>query len=105
MLQGLTDGQSTLILGMAWCRQAVTLANIDPCLYCHKASLGHNVTLDCFLMLYFLINNISKNELVYSPSLSIICPNSWNHVQFQYMLQIIVLFYKSMQIFSLDVSR
>ena len=38
----LTDDKSTLVQVMAWCRQqAITWANADPDLCCHKMSLGH----------------------------------------------------------------
>ena len=38
----LTDDESTLVQVMAWCRQAITWANVDldPC--CYMASLGPN---------------------------------------------------------------
>ena len=38
----LTDDKSTLIQVMAWCRQAINWANIDPDLCRHMASLGPN---------------------------------------------------------------
>ena len=46
MPQDLTDDESTLVQGMAWChqamQQAITWANVDPDLCYHMASLGHN---------------------------------------------------------------
>ena len=43
-LLDLTDGKSTLVQVMAWCRQAqaITWANVDPDLCRHMVSLGHN---------------------------------------------------------------
>ena len=41
----LTDDKSTLVQVMAWCRQAISWANVDLDLCCHMhdmASLGHN---------------------------------------------------------------
>ena len=40
----LTDGKSTLVQAMAWCRQATShyLSHVDPDLCRHMASLGHN---------------------------------------------------------------
>ena len=38
-----SDGKSTLVQGMAWCRQqAITSAKDDPDLCCRMASLSHN---------------------------------------------------------------
>ena len=42
MPQDLTADKSTLVQVMAWCRQAITWANVDP-IPCHLiALLGHN---------------------------------------------------------------
>ena len=37
-----TDSRLTLVQVMAWCRQAITWANVDPNLCQHMASLDHN---------------------------------------------------------------
>ena len=44
MQQDIFDDKSTLVQVMAWCRQqrAITWLNVDPVLYRHMASLGHN---------------------------------------------------------------
>ena len=44
MLQDLTDNKSTLVQVMTWAvrQQAITGANIDPNLWGHEESLGHN---------------------------------------------------------------
>ena len=44
MPRNTSDDKSTLIYAMAWCSQttSITWANIDPDLWCHIASLGHN---------------------------------------------------------------
>ena len=40
MPHNINDAKPTLMQVMAWCRQ--TWANVDPDLYRHMASLGHN---------------------------------------------------------------
>ena len=40
MPQDFTDGKSTLVQVMAWCRQAITWTSVDQDLQRHMASLG-----------------------------------------------------------------